>query len=38
MNERNIELIKVKLLIKLYYCFDHNKKFNDLKVNASIEI
>ena len=38
MNEQNVKLIKIKLLIKLYYCFDHNKKFNDLKTNANIKI
>ena len=34
----NAELFKIKLLIKLYQCFDHNKKFDDLKTNANIKI
>ena len=38
MNKRGVELFKVKLLIKLYQCFDHNKEFGDLKANASTEI
>ena len=38
MNERNAELFKTKLLIKLYQCFDHDKKFDDLKTNASTKI
>ena len=38
MNERNVELIKTKLLIKLYHCFNHDKKFDDLKANASTKI
>ena len=38
MNERNIELIKTKLLIKLYHYFDYDKKFDDLKTNANTEI
>ena len=38
MNERNVELFKAKLLIKLYQCSDHDKKFDDLKTNASTEI
>ena len=38
MNERDVELFKVKLLIRLYQCFDHNKKFDDLKTNASTKI
>ena len=38
MNERNVELLKAKLLIRLYQYFNHNKKFNDLKANASTEI
>ena len=38
MNERNVELFKAKLLIKLYQCFDHDKKFDDLKMNASTKI
>ena len=38
MNEQNVELFKVKLLIKLYHCSDHNKKFNDFKTNANTKI
>ena len=38
MNERNVELFKTRLLIKLYQCFDHNKKFDDLKTNVNTEI
>ena len=38
MNGRDAELLKTKLLIKLYQCFDHNKKFDDLKTNANTEI
>ena len=38
MNERDVELIKIRLLIKLYYCFNHDKKFDDLKTNANTEI
>ena len=38
MNERDAELFKARLLIKLYQCFDHNKKFGDLKTNASTKI
>ena len=38
MNERNVKLFKAKLLIKLYQCFNHDKKFDDLKTNASIKI
>ena len=38
MNERDVELFKTRLLIKLYQCFNHDKKFDDLKTNASTEI
>ena len=38
MNERNAELLRTRLLIKLYQCFDHDEKFDDLKTNASTEI
>ena len=38
MNERDVELFKIRLLIKLYQYFDHDKEFNDLKTNASIKI
>ena len=38
MNERDVELFKVRLLIKLYQCFDYDKKFDDLKTNVSIKI
>ena len=38
MNERNVELFKVKLLIKLYQCSNYNRKFDDLKTNASTRI
>ena len=38
MNERDVELFKAKLLIKLYQCSDHDKKFDDLKMNANIKI
>ena len=38
MNEQDVELIKTKLLIKLYHYSDHDKKFDDLKTNASTEI
>ena len=38
MNERGVELFKVRLLIKLYQCFDHDKEFDDLKTNANTEI
>ena len=38
MNEQNVKLFKAKLLIKLYQCFDFDKKFNNLKTNASTKI
>ena len=38
INERGAELFKAKLLIKLYQCFDHDRKFDDLKTNASTKI
>ena len=38
MNEQDVELLKTRLLIKLYQYFDHDKKFNDLKTNANTEI
>ena len=38
MNKRNVELFKIRLLIKLYQCFNHDKKFDDLKTNANIRI
>ena len=38
MNERNVELFKTRLLIRLYQCSDYNKEFDDLKTNASTNI
>ena len=38
INERSAELFKARLLIKLYQCFDYDKKFDDLKTNASTKI
>ena len=38
MNERDVELFRTRLLIKLYQCFDYNKKFDDLKTNVNIKI
>ena len=38
MNERDIELIRTKLLIKLYHYFNYDKDFNDLKANVNIKI
>ena len=38
MNNRNTELTKKILLIKLYHCFDHVKKFDDLKTRFNTEI
>ena len=38
MNEQSAELFKTRLLIKLYQCFNHDKKFDDLKTNASTKI
>ena len=38
MNERGVQLLKTRLLIKLYQCSDHDKKFDDLKTNASTKI
>ena len=37
MNEQNFELIKTRLLIKLFHYFDHNKEFDDLKTNVNID-
>ena len=38
MNKQNVELFKTRLLIKLYQHFNYDKKFDDLKTNASTEI
>ena len=38
INEWGAELFKTKLLIKLYQCFDHDKKFDNLKTNANTNI
>ena len=38
MNNKDIELIKKILLIKLYYYFDYTKDFNNLKMRFNIEI
>ena len=38
INERGAKLFRARLLIRLYQCFDHNRKFDDLKANASTEI
>ena len=38
MNERDAELFRARLLIRLYQYFDYDKKFDDLKANASTEI
>ena len=38
MNERDVELLRTRLLIKLYQCFNHDKEFDDLKTNANTEI
>ena len=38
MNERDAELSKTNLLIKLYHCFNYNKKFDNLKANVSTRI
>ena len=38
MNNRNTELTKKILLIKLYHCFDHVKKFDDLKTRFNTKI
>ena len=38
MNNRNTELIRKTLLIKLYHCFDHAKEFDDLKTKFNTEI
>ena len=38
MNNKDAELIRKILLIKLYYCFDHVKEFDDLKTKFSIKI
>ena len=38
MNKQSVELIKIKLLIKLYQCFNHDKEFDDLKTNVNTRI
>ena len=38
MNNKNAELIKEILLIKLYHCSNHDKKFDDLKIKFNIKI
>ena len=38
MNNRSAELTRKILLIKLYHCSDHAKKFDDLKTRFSTEI
>ena len=38
MNNKDAELTRKILLIKLYYCFDHAKKFNDLKTRFNTKI
>ena len=38
MNNKDAELTKEILLIKLYYCFDHIKEFDDLKAKFNIKI
>ena len=38
MNNTNAKLTRKILLIKLYHCFDHVKKFDDLKTRFNTEI
>ena len=38
MNNRDAKLIKKILLIKLYYCFNHVKEFEDLKTRFNTKI
>ena len=38
MNNKDAELTKKILLIKLYYCFDHIKEFDDLKMKFNTKI
>ena len=38
MNNKNAELIREILLIKLYHCSDHIKEFDDLKTKFNIKI
>ena len=38
MNNKSTELTRKILLIKLYHCFDHVKKFDDLKTRFNTEI
>ena len=38
MNNKDAELTRKILLIKLYHCFDHVKEFDDLKMKFNIKI